>query len=289
MRKFLIPVVVLAAPVPSAEAVGFMTQLSCASDYYAYCSKHAVGSPGVRKCMNDNGPRLSNSCINALIADGEISKEEVARRREQHLAAKKPAAKPDQQQVTSAAQAAKADAAKAKLAARLPAAKAPPPKLTQEPVRMAAVLPLTLDQKTFEALKNRGNYFVVNAGDAVPTSLETAKTAVAAREVEAPIESDAATDAASTTPPIAATVPSTAAAEALEPEQQPVRRKSVRPADYPPGKMALEKKPSVEPQVPPPVVEAVVPPKPSSAETWLNYMKNRFEGGMNYQGSDANF
>lgn len=248
-----------------------MTQLSCASDYYAYCSKHAVGSPGVRKCMNDNGARLSNACINALISDGEISKEEVQRRREQALAAKRPAVAP--QKPAIAADAGKADALKSKTA-RVADGATRPAALATEPMRTAS-LTLTLDQKTFEALKNRGNSFVVNADDVVPTSFDDApKSAIAAAPARQEVSSDAAGDAATAATTVQAVTPA--------PEK-------ARPAEDPPGKMALGKKTPVEVVAPPPPVEAVEPPKPSSAETWLNYMKNRFEGGMNYQGVDANF
>lgn len=299
MRKILIPAAaVFAVPVHSAGAVGFMTQLSCASDYYAYCSKHAVGSPGVRKCMNDNGPRLSNACINALISDGEISKEEVQRRREQVLAAKRPAAPADAPKIAGASVAAKAgvkvdakadakaDAFKGK-ATRVADGVTRPAALATEPVRTAA-LTLTLDQKTFEALKNRGNAFVVNADDIVPTSFDDApKSAIAATSAPpAPqvVSQDVSTEAAGEALTAAPTVQSAAAAQAMTPGPA-----KARPAEDPPGKMALGKKPPVDVEAPPPPVEAIEPPKPSSAETWLNYMKNRFEGGMNYQGVDANF
>ena len=39
----------------------------------------AVGSADVRRCMKSNGPRLSKACVEALIADGEISRGEVGR------------------------------------------------------------------------------------------------------------------------------------------------------------------------------------------------------------------
>ncbi len=94
MRRRLFPALfaLVAAPA-SSNAVGLSTQLNCASDYYAYCSSHPVGSPGVRKCMRANGPRLSKSCINALIADGEISKAEVEQTKAR-IAAEKIKAKP---------------------------------------------------------------------------------------------------------------------------------------------------------------------------------------------------
>lgn len=69
----------IAAPRPAA-AVSLGVKIACASDYYAYCSRHAVGSPGVRRCMRSHGLKLSNRCINALITAGEVSKAEIERR-----------------------------------------------------------------------------------------------------------------------------------------------------------------------------------------------------------------
>ena len=43
-------------------------------------ARYAVGSRELRQCMNTNGHRLSKRCVNALVADGEISANEVARR-----------------------------------------------------------------------------------------------------------------------------------------------------------------------------------------------------------------
>jgi hypothetical protein len=70
----------LSFTVTEASAVSGRVKLACASDYFAYCSQHAVGSPGVRQCMRANGEKLSKRCVNALIAEGEVSEAEVARR-----------------------------------------------------------------------------------------------------------------------------------------------------------------------------------------------------------------
>jgi hypothetical protein len=63
-----------------AGAVDGRVSAACANDYLAYCSKHDPDGPGVRKCMRAVGSRLSANCVNALIAAGEVSKTEVARR-----------------------------------------------------------------------------------------------------------------------------------------------------------------------------------------------------------------
>jgi hypothetical protein len=70
----------LIAFVTQAGAVSASVQSACASDYLAYCSQHDPDGPGVRRCMRANGLKLSKSCVNALIAAGEVSKDEISRR-----------------------------------------------------------------------------------------------------------------------------------------------------------------------------------------------------------------
>lgn len=81
LRSVLAFVAVTAALTTQAGAVSLGVKMACASDYYSYCSQHAVGSPAVRQCMRANGPQLSKRCITALIGAGEVSKTEVDRRR----------------------------------------------------------------------------------------------------------------------------------------------------------------------------------------------------------------
>jgi hypothetical protein len=64
----------------AASAVSMRVQTACASDYMAYCSQHDPDGPGARRCMRANGLKLSKGCLDALIAAGEVSKAEVARR-----------------------------------------------------------------------------------------------------------------------------------------------------------------------------------------------------------------
>lgn len=63
-----------------AVANSLAVQLACANDYYAYCSRHNPDSAATRSCMRANGNRLSQRCINALVAAGEVSKAQVARK-----------------------------------------------------------------------------------------------------------------------------------------------------------------------------------------------------------------
>lgn len=74
-------VAVLLTGAAEAGAVSLSVQRACMGDYLAHCSQHAIGSSAVRGCMSKAGPKLSGRCINALMAAGEVSKAEVARRR----------------------------------------------------------------------------------------------------------------------------------------------------------------------------------------------------------------
>lgn len=230
MRRRLFPALfaLVAAPAGS-NAVGLSTQLNCASDYYAYCSSHPVGSPGVRKCMRANGPRLSKSCINALIADGEISKTEVAQTKAKIAAEKaKAKAKPKKPDAeTEQAQARpknperviaqpKPSKPKAEAVAKLndddrsitkpkirneprplPEAAIEPAKASpaqDEPPKTPSAAPaeppqhmLTLDQETYEALKSREAYFVVE--DDTSGIAASQQTAGAVGSAPAPAES----------------------------------------------------------------------------------------------------
>lgn len=63
-----------------AEAISLRVKLACAKDYYAHCSTFKPNTPEVRNCMRTAGAKLSGRCVNALVADGEVSQQEVTRR-----------------------------------------------------------------------------------------------------------------------------------------------------------------------------------------------------------------
>lgn len=64
-----------------ASAVSFKVKMACASDYYSYCSQHASGSSGAKRCMRANGSKLSKRCVNALVGAGYVKASYVAKRR----------------------------------------------------------------------------------------------------------------------------------------------------------------------------------------------------------------
>ncbi|WP_439544044.1 hypothetical protein [Hyphomicrobium sp.] len=63
-----------------AGAVSLGVKLACAADYHAHCSMHSPDSPGVRKCMRSVGRNLSQGCVSALVAAGEVSKSAVQKK-----------------------------------------------------------------------------------------------------------------------------------------------------------------------------------------------------------------
>jgi hypothetical protein len=269
----------LGASSVAAQAVGFRTQMSCAGDYYAYCSQHAPGSPGVRKCMRAAGPKLSKGCINALIADGEVSKAEVEAHKQKLAGAKaKPkAAEPKKADVAAAAKKAQPDAKKepkktdvaqkdvaqkkpvaadAKgAAAKVSAAPVPKPKsATRAPAAgtVAVAAPIapappaapetqtvSLDQQTFEALKNRGSVFIAEdeggatiADQPAPQPAGQATNSAVANDEgwQARVDQPAAVEEAPTGRAAEETL-AEADADAVQP-----------PVAYPPGRMSLGRK-----------------------------------------------
>ncbi|MBL8846424.1 MAG: hypothetical protein JNN24_11705 [Hyphomicrobium zavarzinii] len=93
MKATILAVVALAFSVSNVHAVSLAVKLACRDDYFAHCSMHAVGSPGLRQCMRDVGPRLSSRCIGALADAGEIKKTKVASLQKKKTYAQKPATK----------------------------------------------------------------------------------------------------------------------------------------------------------------------------------------------------
>ena len=53
---------------------------ACTGDYLTYCSAYDENTAKGAQCMRAVGAKLSQGCINALVASGEVSKSEVARR-----------------------------------------------------------------------------------------------------------------------------------------------------------------------------------------------------------------
>ena len=73
-------IVAAVALAPHAEAVSPQVRSACANDYLSNCSAFKPESAETRRCMRAVGYRLSKGCISALVAAGEVSKSDIARR-----------------------------------------------------------------------------------------------------------------------------------------------------------------------------------------------------------------
>jgi hypothetical protein len=79
-----IAVVVLTLSVGSATAqhtYSKAVQKACANDYHSHCGQYGIETEALRLCMDKAGHSLSKTCIDALVDAGEVSKEEVERRK----------------------------------------------------------------------------------------------------------------------------------------------------------------------------------------------------------------
>jgi hypothetical protein len=82
---FLIAALALALAAGAAEAQSSryskQLQRACANDYKAYCGQYGIETEALRLCMDRVGHRLTKTCVNALVAEGEVSRAEVNRRK----------------------------------------------------------------------------------------------------------------------------------------------------------------------------------------------------------------
>jgi hypothetical protein len=62
-----------------AAAVDARVEAACERDYSAYCSQYDPDGEDVRRCMRAIGPKLQDPCVDALIAAGELTPNEVAK------------------------------------------------------------------------------------------------------------------------------------------------------------------------------------------------------------------
>jgi hypothetical protein len=257
----------------AASAVGWKTQMNCASDYYAYCSKFAVGSADVRRCMRSNGPRLSKACVEALIADGEISRSEVGRIKEAAVSTKANV-KADPKKVA-------ADPQKPKPNDNRQAT------LTIEPARTPRPH-IVIDDRIVAALRNRTHLLEEETGDVLLArdaggGNRTEQTlSPAATLGERPIPNATSVDEIKEAQPtksggsILSESPKDPGPAMTERSQ--VAGEQSRPVATPPGKMSLGRNTPSENAK-----------DPANAEAWDTYMQNRFNGGMNYEGLGARF
>jgi hypothetical protein len=66
---------------PAQHTYSKAVQKACANDYKRHCGQYGIGSEALRLCMDRAGQRLTKTCVDALVASGEVSKQEVERRK----------------------------------------------------------------------------------------------------------------------------------------------------------------------------------------------------------------
>ena len=82
MKWFLLFVCVLfTANAAQASAYSEAVRKYCRADYKKYCSEYGLETAALRNCMDRHGAQLSDACVRALVASGEVSQREVDRRR----------------------------------------------------------------------------------------------------------------------------------------------------------------------------------------------------------------
>jgi hypothetical protein len=76
LRLTFVLVLLQAGSALAQHAYSDAVQRACASDYKQYCREYGIESEALRLCMDRMG-QLSKTCVDALVADGEISKRQV--------------------------------------------------------------------------------------------------------------------------------------------------------------------------------------------------------------------
>jgi hypothetical protein len=65
--------IVLGATAVYAGPITPRQKRDCKTDYDRYCSAHSLESPTLRACMRKVRFQLTDRCVDALVADGEIT------------------------------------------------------------------------------------------------------------------------------------------------------------------------------------------------------------------------
>jgi len=88
--SLIVAVAALTAMTGSASALSLGVKISCAADYVRHCSSFNPLGKEVRKCMYDAGPQLSQGCVSALLDAGEVTQEQIEKRRTEAHAVQQP-------------------------------------------------------------------------------------------------------------------------------------------------------------------------------------------------------
>jgi hypothetical protein len=77
LRLTFVLVLLQAGSALAQHAYSDAVQRACASDYKQYCREYGIETEALRLCMDRVGQKLTKTCVDALVADGEISKRQV--------------------------------------------------------------------------------------------------------------------------------------------------------------------------------------------------------------------
>jgi hypothetical protein len=83
---FALVTVMLCAGVAAGDAgaesrYSKVLQNACANDYRRLCGEYGIETEALRLCMDRKGKSLTKTCVDALVADGQVSRAEVQRRK----------------------------------------------------------------------------------------------------------------------------------------------------------------------------------------------------------------
>jgi|GEM_PF-1102843 len=80
LSSLLFIAALLAMSVPAAAQYSKAVKGSCKNDYKRFCSAYAIDDPGLRKCIDKAGPRLSRRCVTTLVNEGHVSFQRATQR-----------------------------------------------------------------------------------------------------------------------------------------------------------------------------------------------------------------
>ncbi len=75
-----VAMLVLVAPMSEAHAYSERVKRACQRDYFTFCVAYPMESAALRRCMEASRSVLSQPCINALVAAGEVPRKYLKRR-----------------------------------------------------------------------------------------------------------------------------------------------------------------------------------------------------------------
>ena len=80
LRLAFLFAMIAASPASAQHTYSAAVLRACVIDYEQHCREYGIETETLRLCMDRVGQKLTKTCVDALVADGEISKQEVERR-----------------------------------------------------------------------------------------------------------------------------------------------------------------------------------------------------------------